>query len=145
MTDLVIRKIPWEFDADVPFLLAARKPGTSESSATLSHSSRVPEKAIIACCAPDRPQDRLRTEAFRGRKQHAAAHRSVTLALIMVARSSEECYQETGLLRPAVGRQPVEYITGVRREPEATFTPLFKVFLDNRQSMFDGGEPRVPR
>lgn len=39
--------------------------------------------------------------------------------------------------------QPLEFHAAYIANLEATFTPLFKVILDNRDSLFGGGDPRV--
>jgi predicted metal-dependent hydrolase len=151
MTDLVIRKIPWEFDASVPFMWQPVNPNFGIFcnaftfiavpfekyiiSALRSASGRLGEDAGIAAEA----------EAFlRQEAQHAAAHRKHMLSLIDRYPALEECYDATVASFEALIRQhPVEFHAAYIANLEATFTPLFKVFLDNRDSLFGGGDSRV--
>jgi hypothetical protein len=80
MTELVVRKIPWEFDGGVPFMWQPANPDFG-----------------LFCNAYD------------------------------------ELIEE----------QPIEFHAAYIANLEATFTPLFKVILDNRDSLFGGGDQRV--
>ena len=42
-----------------------------------------------------------------------------------------------------IDEQPIEFHAAYIANLEATFTPLFKVILDNRDSLFGGGDRRV--
>ncbi len=151
MTDLVIRKIPWEFDADVPFRWQPTNPNFGIFCNAFTFIAVPFEKYIIASLrqAQDRldrdPDVAAEAEAFlRQEAQHAAAHRKHMLALIARYPELEECYQDTvASYDRLLAEHPVEFHAAYVANLEATFTPLFKVFLDNRQSMFDGGDPRV--
>lgn len=151
MTDLVIRKIPWEFDADVPFRWQPENPNFGIFCNAFTFIAVPFEKYIIASLR--QAQDRLdrdagiaaEAEAFlRQEAQHAAAHRKHMLALIAHYPELEQCYQDTvASYGRLLDEHPVEFHAAYIANLEATFTPLFKVFLDNRQALFGGGDPRV--
>ncbi len=151
MTDLVVRKISWEFGADVPFRWQPDNPNFGIFCNAFTFIAVPFEKYIIS--ALRRAQDRLdadaviaaEAEAFlRQEAQHAAAHRKHMLALIARYPGLERCYQETvASYDRLLERHPVEFHAAYIANLEATFTPLFKVFLDNRQALFGGGDQRV--
>ena len=151
MTELVIRKIPWEFDDTVPFLWQPAHPNFSMFCNVFTFSAVPFEKYIIA--ALRKAQDRLaedagvaaEAEAFlRQEAQHAAAHRKHMTALIAKYPGLEQCYVDaTAAYDDLVEQRPVEFHVAYVANLEATFTPLFKVILDNRDSLFGGGDSRV--
>ena len=151
MTDLVIRKIAWDFDGGVPFGWQPDNPNFGIFCNAFTFIAVPFEKYIIA--ALRQAQDRLaahpavaaEAEAFlRQEAQHAAAHRKHMLALIDRYPDLEETYQEAVRSYDALlDAHPVEFHAAYIANLEATFTPLFKVFLDNRESLFAGGDRRV--
>lgn len=151
MTDLVVRKIPWEFGAEVPFRWQPANPNFGIFCNAFTFIAVPFEKYIIA--ALRQAQDRLdedagiaaEAEAFlRQEAQHAAAHRKHMLALIERYPELEQCYLDTtASYDRLLAEHPVEFHAAYIANLEATFTPLFKVFLDNRQSLFGGGDQRV--
>lgn len=151
MTDLVIRKIPWQFDDSVPF---AWQPDNPEFGifCNLFTFIAVPfERYLIG--ALRKADDRLNENAdvaaeaegfLRQEAQHAAAHRKHMLALVARYPGLEQCYRDvTASYDDLIASRPVEFHAAYVANLEATFTPLFKVLLDNRDSLFDGGDRRV--
>ena len=66
------------------------------------------------------------------------------LALIERYPALEQCYQDTvDSYDDLIKSEPVEFHAAYIANLEATFTPLFKVFLDNRDALFGGGDRRV--
>ena len=151
MTDLVIRKIPWEFDADVPFRWQPANPNFGIFCNAFTFIAVPFEKYIIASLrqAQDRldenPDVAAEAEAFlRQEAQHAAAHRKHMLALIARYPELEECYQETvHSYDRLLAAHPVEYHAAYVANLEATFTPTFKMMLDNEDTLFAPGDDRV--
>ncbi|BBY37791.1 metal-dependent hydrolase [Mycobacterium mantenii] len=151
MTDLVIRKMPFEFDATVPFLWQPANPSVSAFCNAFTFIAVPFERYIIAALrqAKDRldedPAIAEEAEAFlRQEAQHASAHRKHMLALIERYPGLEECYENSvRAYDKLIEDQPVEFHAAYVANLEATFTPLFKVVLDNRDSLFDGGDRRV--
>ena len=151
MTDLVVRKIAWDFDASVPFLWQPANPNFGIFCNAFTFIAVPFEKYIIGSLrqAQDRlaenPDVAAEAEAFlRQEAQHAAAHRKHMLALIERYPALEQCYQDTvDSYDDLIKSEPVEFHAAYIANLEATFTPLFKVFLDNRDALFGGGDRRV--
>lgn len=151
MTDLVIRKIPWEFDATVPFLWQPANPSFGMFCNAFTFIAVPFERYIVN--AVRMAQDRLsedpliasEADAFlRQEAQHAAAHRKHMLALVERYPELERCYEHANeAYDKLIEEQPIEFHAAYIANLEATFTPLFKVILDNRDSLFGGGDPRV--
>lgn len=151
MTELIIRKIPWEFDESVPFLWQPANPNFSMFCNAFTFIAVPFEKYIIA--ALRKAQDRLDEDpevaseaaAFlRQEAQHASAHRKHMLALIARYPDLERAYEgATKAYDDLVEQQPVEFHAAYVANLEATFTPLFKLVLDNRAALFGGGDVRV--
>jgi hypothetical protein len=84
-------------------------------------------------------------EAFlRQEAQHAAAHRKHMLALVERYPELERVYDDAcSAYDELIDENPIEFHAAYVANLEATFTPLFKVILDNRDSLFGGGDRRV--
>jgi predicted metal-dependent hydrolase len=151
MTDLVVRKIPWEFDASVPFLWQPVNPNFGLFCNAFTFIAVPFERYIVS--AVRKAQDRLNedpdvaseAEAFlRQEAQHASAHRKHMLALVEQYPELERCYEDANTAYDElIDEQPIEFHVAYIANLEATFTPLFKVILDNRDSLFGGGDQRV--
>ena len=151
MAGLVVRKMPFEFDATVPFLWQPANPDFAAFCNVFTFIAVPFEKYIIGALrqAKDRlAEDRAvaeEAEAFlRQEAQHASAHRRHMLALIEQYPGLEECYDDSvRAYEELIQSRPVEFHAAYVANLEATFTPLFKVILDNRDSLFAGGDRRV--
>jgi predicted metal-dependent hydrolase len=151
MTDLVVRKIAWEFDASVPFQWQPANPNFGIFCNAFTFIAVPFEKYIISSLR--QAQHRLNedsgvaaeAEAFlRQEAQHAAAHRKHMIALIERYPALEQCYRDTvESYDDLIKSRPVEFHAAYIANLEATFTPLFKVILDNRDSLLAGGDRRV--
>ncbi|OBK27407.1 hypothetical protein A5634_23130 [Mycobacterium asiaticum] len=154
MTDLVVRKMSFQFDDPaykVPFMWQPANPNFAIFCNAFTFIAVPFEKYIIA--ALREAQDRLRedpevaaeADAFlRQEAQHAAAHRKHMLALIEQYPGLERCYDQTmTLYNQLIAAHPVEFHAAYIANLEATFTPMFKVILDHRDSLFGGGDERV--
>ncbi len=91
------------------------------------------------------PEVASEADAFlRQEAQHAAAHRKHMIALIQRYPELEQCYEDAcTAYDKLIDEQPIEFHAAYIANLEATFTPLFKVILDNRDSLFGGGDRRV--
>jgi hypothetical protein len=125
---------------------------TSGCSATPFTFIAVPfERYIVAAVrkAADRldqdPDVAAEADAFlRQEAQHAAAHRKHMLALVARCPELERCYDEAcKAYDEPIDEQPIEFHAAYIANLEATFTSLFKVILDHRDSLFGGGDRRV--
>ena len=151
MTELVVRKIGWEFDASVPFLWQPANPNFSIFCNAFTFIAVPFEKYIID--AVRKAQHEFDTDArvaaeaeafLRQEAQHAAAHRKHMLALIERYPALEKCYDDSvAAYRALIEQYPPEYHWAYIANLEATFTPLFKVVLDNRDALFGSGDRRV--
>jgi hypothetical protein len=66
------------------------------------------------------------------------------LALIERYPALEKCYDDAvAAYDELIDKYPAEYHWAYIANLEATFTPLFKVVLDNRDALFGGGDRRV--
>ncbi len=147
MTDLVVRKMAFQLDATVPFMWQPANPQFAIYCNAFKFIAVPFEKYIIAA------QDRLNedgavaaeAEAFlRQEAQHAAAHRKHMIALIEQYPGLEQCYEQTTTsYNELIEAHPVEFHAAYIANLEATFTPMFKVILDHRDSLFAGGDKRV--
>ncbi|OBK75625.1 metal-dependent hydrolase [Mycobacterium sp. 1164985.4] len=151
MTDLVIRKIGWEFDAGVPFKWQPANPNFGLFCNAFTFIAVPFERYIVSAVrtAADRFADNPvvvdEADAFlKQEAQHAAAHRKHMLALIARYPELEQCYTDACAAYDAlIESRTVEFHLAYIANLEATFTPLFKVLLDNRDSLFGGGDARV--
>lgn len=151
MTDLVVRKMAFQFDATVPFMWQPANPEFAIYCNAFTFIAVPFEKYIIAALRS--ADDRLNgnagvaaeAEAFlRQEAQHAAAHRKHMLALIEQYPGLERCYEQTtASFNALIDSEPVEFHAAYIANLEATFTPMFKVILDHRDSLFGDGDPRV--
>jgi len=151
MTDLVVRRMSFQFDATVPFMWQPANPGFSIYCNAFTFIAVPFEKYIIA--ALRQAQDRFASDAgvaaeaeafLKQEAQHAAAHRKHMLALIEQYPGLEQCYEQTvASFDDLIDAHPVEFHAAYIANLEATFTPMFKVILDHRDSLFDGSDDRV--
>jgi|KBSSwiStaDraftv2_1062776.scaffolds.fasta_scaffold01307_22 predicted metal-dependent hydrolase len=151
MTDLVVRKIRWEFDETVPFMWQPANPNFAIFCNVFTFIAVPFERYIIKALrqAQDRfdasPDIAAEAEAFlRQEGQHASAHRKHMTALVTQYPELERAYEEaTSAFDKLIEEHPVEFHAAYIANLEATFTPLFKVFLDNRDALFGGSDQRV--
>ncbi|OMC41380.1 hypothetical protein A5740_23210 [Mycobacterium sp. GA-1841] len=151
MTDLVVRKIRWDFDPTVPFLWQPANPNFAMFCNAFTFIAVPFERYLIKALRQaqdvfDRaPTVAAEADAFlRQEGQHAAAHRKHMAALIARYPGLERAYgSATEAFDELIDDHPVEFHAAYVANLEATFTPLFKVILDNRNSLFAGADKRV--
>ncbi|BBX16284.1 hypothetical protein CRI77_09095 [Mycolicibacterium duvalii] len=151
MTDLVVRKIRWDFDATVPFLWQPANPNFGMFCNAFTFIAVPFERYLIKALrqAQDEfarsPSVAAEADAFlRQEGQHAAAHRKHMAALIARYPGLERAHDEANeAFDKLIGTHPVQFHAAYIANLEATFTPLFKVIIDNRNSLFSGSDPRV--
>jgi predicted metal-dependent hydrolase len=151
MTDLVVRRMSFQFDVAVPFMWQPANPAFAIYCNAFTFIAVPFEKYIIA--ALRQAEDRLASDAnvaaeaeafLRQEAQHAAAHRKHMLALIEQYPGLERCYEQTmASYDDLIDTHPVEFHAAYIANLEATFTPMFKVILDHRDSLFASGDTRV--
>ena len=151
MTDLVVRKIRWEFDDTVPFMWQPNNPNFGIFCNVFTFIAVPFERYLIKALrlAQERfdevPEIAAEADAFlRQEGQHAAAHRKHMTALVTRYPELERAYEDaTRAFDKLLDEHPVEFHAAYIANLEATFTPLFKVVLDNRDSLFAGSDQRV--
>lgn len=91
------------------------------------------------------PSGAAEADAFlRQEGQHAAAHRQHMTALVARYPGLERAYDDaTRAFDRLIDEHPVEFHAAYIANLEATFTPLFKVVLDNGESLFAGSDQRA--
>lgn len=150
MTQLVVRKPPFAIDASVPFQWQPANPsfGLFGNAFTfiaiaferyLVSATRQALDVITAATALEEADAFIRQEA-----QHARAHRAHAQALIAnYPGLADTMASVTAAYDRLLETKPLEYHLAYIADLEATFTPLFKMVLDNRHSLFDGADERV--
>ena len=151
MTDLHVRKLRFGFsDYDVPFLWNESDPTFSAATNALSFLFLGIEKLITitvneAMPLINDPAVYEEAQAFvRQEAQHSMAHRQHAKALIKshpaLDATLHEVLGEYGRLATTT---PLEYRLAYIADMEATFTPAFKLILDNADTLFAPGDDRV--
>ena len=150
MTDLVVRKMPWTFDATVPFQWQPANPLVGIFGNVFTFFAVPFEQYIINAFrdAKDQVTDpgvAEEMEAFvRQEGQHSWAHRKHMNILIKQYPGLKETQQQVSeLFDSLLATRSTEFHVSYVANIEATFTPLFKMFLDHRGSIFGGSDPRI--
>lgn len=150
MTDLEIRRVGFDLDGDIPFIWNPRNPMFSVSMNLVSIFAIAFEKFIVASTREAIPlidDDDAESEAdafLRQEAQHARAHRQHLRALIKRYPGLQETLDEAiGCYDQLVEHKPLNYRLGYTAALEATFTPFFKLLLDNEGTLFAPGDERV--
>jgi predicted metal-dependent hydrolase len=150
MTDLVIRKMPWAFDAAVPFQWQPANPMAGIFGNLFSFFAVPFEQYITNALREAKgqvtdPGVAEEMEAFvRQEGQHSWAHRKHMNTLTKQYPGLKETQREAAeLFDDLIATRPTEFHVSYVANIEATFTPLFKIFLDHRASIFGGGDPRI--
>lgn len=151
MTELVVRKIRWEFGDGVPFMWQPANPDFGIFCNVFTFIAVPFERYVLKALRQaqhrfdESPEVAAEADAFlRQEGQHAAAHRKHMTALVGRYPALERAYDDaTRAFDQLIDEQPVEFHAAYIANLEATFTPLFKVVLDNRDSLFAGADPRV--
>ncbi|KAA8882001.1 metal-dependent hydrolase [Nocardia colli] len=151
MTELQPRKMDFGFEeADVPFLWNPQNPAWSSMSNAVSFLAVGFEKMIVKLIMQLKPvltDPEVAQEAVAFMRQeghHSTAHRQHVKALIKqypgLQNTLDAVIGEFDLLTEATSR---EYRLAYTADLEATFTPVFKLMLDNEATLFRPGDDRV--
>lgn len=150
LTRLKIRNLPFRFGDDTPFQWNPANPLFGFAMNSLSFVAPPFERYIVAglrMAMPRISDPAVRAEAdafLRQEAQHARVHRLHVAALTRqypgLAEVSAEIERRFDRL---LETKPVEYHLAYTANIEATFTPMFNVWLRHRDALFDNGDPRV--
>lgn len=149
MSNLEVRKIPFDFE-DVPFMWNPEQPRFSVFMNQLSFQTIGFERYI--CRAMREAEGQIsdpaiaeETRLFREQEGvHAAAHTKHVKGLIAQYPELQSSLDKINKIYDDLYEQhPLEYHLAYVGGLEAIFTPFFKMILDNRSSLFAGGDERV--
>ncbi|MEV6430223.1 metal-dependent hydrolase [Nocardia sp. NPDC051463] len=151
MTDLQVRKMRFAFaDYDVPFVWNEENPAFSSMANAVSFLAIGFEKMIVNMIREAMPRitDRAIAEeadAFvRQEGQHSTAHRQHVNALIRRFSGLQETLNDViAEFDRLTVHTSLDYRLAYTADLEATFTPVFKLMLDNDSSLFQPGDDRV--
>lgn len=150
MTQLTIRRINFDLAADTPFLWQPDNPAFAAYCNLFSFIAVPFEKFIVQVMkqAKDHTSDPNILEEMDGflrqEAQHANAHRRHIQVLVDQYPGLQQCYDDAcSSYEKLVAEQSLHFNLAYIANLEATFTPLFKMVLDNRKSLFGAGNPTV--
>lgn len=151
MTDLQVRKMRFGFaDHRVPFLWNEANPAFSAMANSVSFLAVAFEKMIVSMIAEampliDDPEVAAEADAFvRQEGQHSMAHRGHTRGLIKEYPGLEDTLRKViAEFDDLTENTPLKYRLAYTADLEATFTPSFKLMLDNDDTLFAPGDDRV--
>jgi predicted metal-dependent hydrolase len=151
MTDLQVRKLRFGFaDYEVPFLWNKSDPAFSCAANALSFFFLAIEKMISAAVHEAMPlitDPEVAEEALsfvRQEGQHTMAHRQHAKGLIKTHPALQETLdQVVAVFDDLTASKPLKYRLAYIADLEATFTPSFKMMLDNADTLFAPGDDRV--
>ncbi|TJZ75943.1 metal-dependent hydrolase [Rhodococcus oryzae] len=151
MTDLKPRKMDFGFeDEDVPFLWNPDNPAWSSMSNAVSFLAIGFEKMIVKLILQAKPlitDPEVAAEAVAFMRQeghHSTAHRQHVNALIRRYPGLQNTLDAvTGEFDLLTERTSINYRMAYTADLEATFTPVFKLMLDNEATLFRPGDDRV--
>ncbi|OCB19424.1 metal-dependent hydrolase [Mycobacterium malmoense] len=150
MTELEIRRMRFDLDGDVPFNWNADNPAFSTYMNMVSIMAICFEKMIVSTVREAMPHiaDTAvadEAEAFlRQEAQHANAHRQHLRALIRNHPGLQETLDEAvASYDHLTDTAPLKFRLAYIADLEATFTPFFKMLLDNEATLFRPGDERV--
>ncbi|MFI6364347.1 metal-dependent hydrolase [Nocardia sp. NPDC050630] len=151
MTDLQVRKMRFAFaDYDVPFLWNEKNPAFSSMANAVSFLAIGFEKMIVnmireAMPRITDPEVAEEADAFvRQEGQHSTAHRQHANGLIRRYPGLQETLNEViAEFDRLTTHTSLEYRLAYTADLEATFTPVFKLMLDNDSTLFRPGDDRV--
>lgn len=150
MTDLKIRKLPFEFDDTVPFQWHPDNPEFGVNMVATGLLVVGFEKYIVGAVRRampliDDPDAAAEADAFlRQEAIHARAHRAHLRPLIARYPGLGDLVDEVvASYDHLLATRPLRYHLAYIAALEATFTPFFKALLDHRDEFFAPGDQRV--
>jgi predicted metal-dependent hydrolase len=147
---LKIRNVSFQFDDDTPFQWNRANPLFGFALNSLSFVAPAFERYIVAAVRQAMPRIgdptvAAEADAFlRQEALHAREHRHHVAALTKqhpgLAEVSAELERRFDRL---IETESLEFHLAYAADIEATFTPMFNVWLRHRHDLFDNGDPRV--
>ncbi|MFW0785132.1 metal-dependent hydrolase [Gordonia sp. CPCC 206044] len=150
MTALPMRRIPFDFDDDLPFVWNPRNPSFSTFMNIVSVFAVAFEKMLVAAVREALPSitdpavAEEATDFLRQEGQHATCHRRHLKSLVAHYPGLQETFDEViASYDELTATKSVNYRLAYIADLEATFTPFFKLLLDNEEVLFRPGDDRV--
>ena len=150
VTSLHVRRVPFDFEHDVPFCWQPENPEFALSMNLISLMIIGFEKYVVDAvrlAAPRITDAAIAEEAdafLRQEAQHARAHRMHAKALAREYPGLNDVVNAVVDEYDALFRsRPLEYHLAYIANLEATFTPTFKQLLDHADELFGPGDERV--
>jgi predicted metal-dependent hydrolase len=150
VTQLKVRRMPFDFGGDIPFQWQPANPDFAHMANAVGVLAIAFEKFIVAQVREAMPlitdrEPAEEAEAFlRQEAQHARAHRLHAQALVSqypgLQQTIDEAVASFDHLRAT---RPLKFQLAYTADLEATFTPIFKLMLDHEDVLFRPGDQRV--
>jgi predicted metal-dependent hydrolase len=150
MTQLEVRRPKFDFSADVPWDWNPQNPAFSFSMNATSMIAIGFEQMIVAAVQEAKP---LMTDAeveaeavafLRQEAQHSSTHRKHVAGLIKRYPGLQRTFDDVlASFDRVTATRPLEFRLAYVADTEATFTPSFKLMLDNEAALFRPGDDRV--
>lgn len=150
MTDLEVRRPKFDFTDDVPWDWNPQNPAFSFAMNATSIIAIGFEQMIVAAVQDAKPlmtDPEIAAEAtafLRQEAQHSSTHRKHVSALIRHYPGLQETFDATlAAFDEVTATRSLEFRLAYIADLEATFTPSFKLMLDNERTLFRPGDDRV--
>jgi predicted metal-dependent hydrolase len=150
MTDLEVRRPKFDFTDDVPWDWNPQNPGFSFFMNATSIIAICFEQMIVSAVQEAKPLIRdpeVAAEAtafLRQEAQHSSTHRKHVTALIKQYPGLQQTFDEAAAsFDHLTATKPLDFRLAYIADLEATFTPSFKLLLDNEETLFRPGDDRV--
>jgi predicted metal-dependent hydrolase len=150
MTDLVVRRPKFDFTDDVPWEWNPQNPAFSFFMNATSMIAICFEQMIVAAVQESKPliaDPDVAAEAtafLRQEAQHSSTHRKHVNALIKRYPGLQETFDRAcASFDHVTATRSLEFRLAYVADLEATFTPFFKMLLDNERTLFAPGDDRV--
>jgi predicted metal-dependent hydrolase len=150
MTELQVRRPRFDFTDDVPFVWHPQNPAFSFFMNATSMIAIGFEQMIVAAVQEAKPlisDPDVEAEAsafLRQEAQHSSSHRKHVTALIKRYPGLQQTFDDVlASYDTLTATTPLKFRLAYVADLEATFTPVFKMFLDNEDNLFRPGDDRV--
>lgn len=150
LTDLEVRRPKFDFTEDVAWEWNPQNPGFSFFMNATSIIAICFEQMIVAAVQEAKPQitdPEVAAEAtafLRQEAQHSSTHRKHVTALINRYPALQETFDAASAsFENVTATTPLKFRLAYIADLEATFTPSFKMMLDNEETLFRPGDERV--
>jgi predicted metal-dependent hydrolase len=150
VTDLEVRRPKFDFSGEVPWEWNPANPQFSFFMNATSIIAICFEQMIVAAVQEAKPlitDGAVAAEAtafLRQEAQHSSTHRKHVGALIRRYPGLQQTLDAaTASFEQVTATTPVKYRLAYIADLEATFTPTFKMILDNEATLFQPGDDRV--